>query len=34
MRHITREDVYNIQMALLRNHGYFVREVDVAMRTR
>jgi hypothetical protein len=29
MKHITREDVYNIQMALLRNHGYFAREVDV-----
>ncbi|MGB3333984.1 MAG: hypothetical protein WBA79_14360 [Mycobacterium sp.] len=26
--HITRQDVYNIQMALLRNHGYGARRVD------
>jgi len=27
--HISSEDVYNIQMALLRNHGYFARWTDV-----
>jgi hypothetical protein len=27
--HITRQDVYNIEMALLRNHGYGARRVDV-----
>lgn len=26
---ISRHDVYNIQMALIRNHGYFARWVDV-----
>jgi hypothetical protein len=27
--HISRQDVYNIEMALLRNHGYGARRVDV-----
>jgi hypothetical protein len=27
--HICSQDVYDIQMALLRNHGYFARWVDV-----